>query len=57
VAGPGVGQHDLHRIARDLDLGLLESMVRPAALADVPALGDAILTGGVQGRVVVDVRA
>jgi acrylyl-CoA reductase (NADPH) len=45
------------RLARDLDMDLLESMVQPAALADVPALGDAILTGGVQGRVVVDVRA
>lgn len=45
------------RIARDLDLDLLESMVHPATLADVPALGDAILEGGVQGRVVVDVRA
>jgi acrylyl-CoA reductase (NADPH) len=45
------------RIARDLDLDLLESMVQPAALADVPALGDAILKGGVRGRVVVDVRA
>lgn len=45
------------RIARDLDLDLLESMVHPATLADVPALGDAILKGGVQGRVVVDVRA
>jgi acrylyl-CoA reductase (NADPH) len=45
------------RLARDLDMELLESMVRPATLADVPALGDAILAGGVQGRVVVDVRA
>jgi acrylyl-CoA reductase (NADPH) len=45
------------RIARDLDMDLLESMVHPATLADVPALGDAILAGGVQGRVVVDVRA
>jgi acrylyl-CoA reductase (NADPH) len=32
-------------------------MIHPATLADVPALGDAILKGGVQGRVVVDVRA
>ena len=44
------------RIARDLDLGLLETMVQPATLADLPALGAAILKGGVQGRVVVDVR-
>jgi acrylyl-CoA reductase (NADPH) len=45
------------RIDRDLDRGLLEGMIRPAALADVPALGAAILKGEVQGRVVVDVRA
>ena len=45
------------RLARDLDLGLLESMVRPAGLAEVPALGAAILDGKVQGRVVVDVNA
>jgi acrylyl-CoA reductase (NADPH) len=45
------------RLALDLDLDLLESMVVPATLADVPALGDAILKGDVRGRVVVDVRA
>lgn len=45
------------RLARDLDLGLLESMITPATLGEVPALGAAILKGQVQGRVVVDVRA
>jgi acrylyl-CoA reductase (NADPH) len=45
------------RLVRDLDLGLLEGMVRPATLAEVPELGAAILKGRVQGRVVVDVRA
>ncbi|AWD23148.1 MDR family oxidoreductase [Fuscovulum blasticum] len=45
------------RIARDLDLGLLEGMIRPARLDEVPALGAAILKGAVQGRVVVDVNA
>ena len=45
------------RIARDLPLDLLESMVQPATLADLPALGAAILKGDVQGRVVVDVNA
>jgi acrylyl-CoA reductase (NADPH) len=34
----------------------LEAMIRPASLADLPALGRAILKGEVQGRVVVDVR-
>lgn len=45
------------RISRELPLDLLESMVQPAGLADLPALGAAILKGGVQGRVVVDVKA
>ena len=31
-------------------------MVRPAALADLPALGVGILKGRVRGRVVVDVN-
>ncbi len=45
------------RIARDLDLAKLEAMIRPAGLADLPALGAAILAGQLQGRVVVDVNA
>ena len=45
------------RLVRDLDLELLEAMIRPAALADLPALGADILKGRVQGRVVVDVNA
>lgn len=45
------------RIARDLPMDRLEAMVRPATLADLPALGPAILAGQVQGRVVVDVNA
>jgi acrylyl-CoA reductase (NADPH) len=44
------------RIARDLDMGKLEAMVRPATLADLPSLAPAILKGAVQGRVVVDVN-
>lgn len=44
------------RIARDLPMGKLEAMVRPATLADLPGLGAAILQGAVQGRVVVDVN-
>ncbi|HRO10492.1 MDR family oxidoreductase [Amaricoccus sp.] len=44
------------RLVRDLDLELLETMVRPAVLADLPALGAEILKGRVQGRVVVDVN-
>ncbi|SNX69329.1 acrylyl-CoA reductase (NADPH) [Cereibacter ovatus] len=45
------------RIATELPMDKLEAMVRPATLADLPALGEAILKGGVQGRVVVDVTA
>ncbi len=45
------------RIVRDLPMDLLETMVEPATLEDLPQLGKAILKGGVRGRVVVDVRA
>jgi acrylyl-CoA reductase (NADPH) len=44
------------RIARDLPMDKLEAMIQPAGLADLPDLGQAILKGGVRGRVVVDVR-
>ena len=44
------------RITRDLPMDKLEAMVRLATLAEMPALGDAILKGQVQGRVVVDVN-
>ncbi|WP_370654084.1 oxidoreductase [Pseudotabrizicola sp.] len=43
------------RIVTDLPMDKLEAMIQPATLADVPALGEAILRGEVQGRVVVDV--
>ena len=45
------------RIAAELPLAKLEAMVQEVGLADLPALGAAILAGGVQGRVVVDVNA
>ncbi|MFQ5565654.1 MAG: MDR family oxidoreductase [Paracoccaceae bacterium] len=45
------------RIARDLPMDKLESMVTEVTLGDLPELGKAILTGGVKGRVVVDVNA
>jgi len=45
------------RIARDLAPDLLESMVVPARLEDLPGLGQAILKGEVRGRVVVDPAA
>jgi acrylyl-CoA reductase (NADPH) len=45
------------RIASDLPMEKLENMIRPATLSDLPELGAAILKGGVQGRVVVDVTA
>ena len=45
------------RIATDLPFDTLESMIAPATLAQVPALGADILKGKVRGRVVVDVNA
>ncbi|TNC52729.1 oxidoreductase [Rubellimicrobium rubrum] len=42
------------RIARDLPKDRLDAMTRPATLEELPELGRAILRGGVQGRVVVD---
>ena len=45
------------QIATLLPLDKLEAMIRPATLADLPVLGEAILNGAVQGRVVVDVNA
>jgi len=44
-------------IASGLDMTLLDSMIQPASLADLPALGAAIVKGEVKGRVVVDVNA
>jgi len=45
------------RIVTDLPMDKLEAMIQPAALADLPELGKAILKGQVKGRVVVDVNA
>ncbi len=44
------------RIAAQLPMAKLEAMVQDCGLADLPALGQAILAGRVQGRIVVDVR-
>jgi len=45
------------RIATDLPMDKLESMIQPATLSDLPALGKDILKGQVKGRIVVDVNA
>ncbi|GGH18737.1 acrylyl-CoA reductase (NADPH) [Cribrihabitans marinus] len=45
------------RIAGDLPMDKLESMVQPATLHDLPQLGADILAGRIKGRVVVDVNA
>jgi acrylyl-CoA reductase (NADPH) len=42
------------RIARDLPMDRLDAMSRAASLEELPELGRAILGGGIQGRVVVD---
>jgi len=45
------------RLAADLPMEKLHSMVQMATLADLPGLGGDILKGQVKGRVVVDVNA
>ncbi len=45
------------RLAKDLDLELLDTMTSHHVLADVPALADKILAGQIRGRVVIDVNA
>ena len=50
-------QRAWNRIVSDLPMAHLRAMVQPARLADLPALGRAILKGDVQGRIVVDVNA
>ncbi|SMX48514.1 acryloyl-CoA reductase [Maliponia aquimaris] len=45
------------RIAQDLPMDKLETMIQAATLADLPQLGRDILKGQVKGRVVVDVNA
>ncbi|MEM1346724.1 MAG: MDR family oxidoreductase [Pseudomonadota bacterium] len=45
------------RIARDLPFDVLEPMVAPARLEDLPDLAPKILKGDVKGRVVVDLSA
>lgn len=45
------------RIASELPMEQLESMIQPATLSDLPALGAAILKGQVRGRVVVDLNS
>ncbi len=43
------------RIARDLDLGKLDTMTRRVSLEEVGRMGESILDGGVRGRTVVSV--
>lgn len=43
------------RIAQDLPMDKLETMIVPATLADLPELGKAILAGQTRGRVVVTI--
>lgn len=44
------------RLARDLPLPLLESMIQEAKLEDVPQLADDILKGQIRGRLVIDLE-
>ena len=45
-----------NRLAKDLPLDKLESMIQPATLEDLPRLGAAVLKAQIKGRVVVDLR-
>jgi acrylyl-CoA reductase (NADPH) len=45
------------RLAKDLPMDKLETMIQPAILSELPKLGADILKGQVKGRVVVDVNA
>ena len=45
------------RLARDLPLDKLDTMIVPARLADLPRLAPEILAGRVRGRVVVAIKA
>ena len=45
------------RIAKDLDPAMLESMTESCTLAEVAAKGQAILKGGIRGRMIVDVNS
>jgi len=45
------------RLAKDLPVDKLETMIQPATLSELPKLGADILKGQGQGRVVVDVNA
>ena len=49
-------QQAWQRLARDLDLGQLESITREIALADALTVAGDLLAGQVRGRVVVDVN-
>lgn len=49
-------QRAWNRLARELPVNLLESMVSEVGLAELPALGKRILAGEVCGRVVVNVN-
>ena len=45
------------RIATGLRVDMLDAMVQPAMLTELPALGKSVREGAAKGRVVVDVNA
>lgn len=48
-------QEAWHRIARDLDLDMLEGLAHEIRLTDLPAAAEAILAGEIRGRTVVQI--
>ena len=57
MAPQALRQEAWSRLAKDLDLDMLDTMTSTATLSDLPELGSKILAGQTRGRVVIDVNA
>ena len=57
MAPKALRQEAWARLAKDLDLDMLDAMTSTATLSDLPELGSKILAGQTRGRVVIDVNA
>ena len=57
MAPQALRQEAWARLAKDLDLDMLDTMTSTATLSDLPELGGKILAGQTRGRVVIDVNA
>lgn len=57
MAPQALRQEAWARLAKELDLDMLDAMTSTATLSDLPELGGKILAGQTRGRVVIDVNA